>query len=327
MLAFIILLIILCIYETNFISGKDNYNLQPLKMGNALPLRGILAVEIVLGHVYGYTEGNKLLYLNDRIAIWVVGMFFFLSGYGLMISFHKKENYLKKFLLKRIGIIIIPFLIMKLINFGLGLSNDFIGSLLNDWFTIEIIVVYIVWYVSYKFMSEKHAFVILAVLVFVLNVLGCYYNIGTRWYGSTACFLAGIMWEHLERRLVSYFTSRYVKSLIGAGGLILIGGILFIKLGEDNIALGALLINITCILICCIIYILLMKFTIGNIVTNFLGTISWEIYVSHRTFLMLFDKVKFPNYFIYMISLYGSIILTSWILYKICSIGRNYGKN
>lgn len=317
MLVFLIMLLIICFYKTKFIHGKNNYNIYPLRMENVIPLRGIMAIEIVLGHTYGYT-GNNLLYFNDRIGVWVVGIFFFLSGYGLMISLHKKENYLDNFLVKRIGSIFIPFLIVFIVDLCLGFADNLFHALLNDWFVLEIIIVYLVWFGAYKYLSEKRAFMFLMVLVVLLNIFGCCYDIGTRWYGSTACFLIGILWEKYEKVIALYIKRNYIKLLFCVSVLFILGGLLFIILDEDNIVVNAILINATCIGLCIIVSLLLMKFDIGNHVTNILGTISWEIYVSHRTILRMYSSLEFHDYFVYMCLLFGGIILVSYFLSIIC---------
>ena len=101
----------ICLYRT-VLFEKNRFNEVPLCLNNTIPLRGILAVEIVLGHTYGVIHDNTLLYFNDRIGVWVVGLFFFLSGYGLGYNFHRKVNYLDKFICKRVGRILVPFFLM-----------------------------------------------------------------------------------------------------------------------------------------------------------------------------------------------------------------------
>jgi len=297
-------------------------------MSNVVPLRGILAIEIVLGHTYGHTNNDQLLYFNDRIGVWVVGLFFFLSGYGLMLCLHRNRDYLKEFVFRKIGRILIPFLIVFLINSRLGMGNNLFRSLLGDWFVTEIMIVYLIWYIVYKYLPEKYAFAVLALLTFALNVGGCYYDIGSRWYGSTACFLVGISYEKYEEFIIEYLEKEYVRKAFSVIILFLAGGILFL-VSEDNIVISAVMINITCVLLCVGIYVLLMKIKIGNFFTNMLGLISWEIYVIHRTFLYLYDK-DISSDFGYMCLLFSSVILTSWLLHQICRIGKwlgnRYGK-
>lgn len=318
MLIFLVMLLLLCFYKTEFITNRIDYHTKPLKMENVIPLRGILALEIVLGHTYGHVK-ESLLYFNNRIGVWVVRIFFFLSGYGLMLSLRRKENYLKGFVVKRIGRVFSPFLIVFIVNYLLGFSNNLFRFLLDDWFVTEIMIIYFLWYLLYKYLPEKYAFIILFVLTLLLNIYGCAYDIGSRWYGSTACFLLGILYEKNEGRMIECCETNYGKVMTIVVLLFLLGGILFV-MNEGNIVISAVMINSTCILLCGMICLLLMKFTIGNAITKFFGNISWEIYVSHRTFLFLFDKYEIRNRFVYMCLLFGSIVIASWLLFRVCVI-------
>lgn len=329
MLIFLIMLLMLCLYKTKFITDKNNFQMSPLKMENVLPLRGLLALEIVLGHTYGHAPDSRLLYFNNRIGVWVVGIFFFLSGYGLMLSLHEKKNYLRGFPIKRIGSIFLPFLLMFLVNHILGFGNSLLQALIDDWFVTEVMIVYLLWYLLYKYLPEKCALSILIVLTLILNIYGCYNNIGSRWYGSTACFSVGILFEKYEDVITSRCRGNYWKAVLVNILLFLTGGFLFI-ISEGNTAVSAVMINFTCILLCGIVCLLFMKFTIGNRVTNFLGKISWEIYVCHRTFLHLYDKygsVKTIGQFVYMCVLFGSIVIASWALFQVCRAMRRTGSN
>lgn len=85
-----------------------------LEFKNSVALKGIMAIFIILAHLR-----NFMTFLNDTAigsiltasGYLLVGMFFFLSGYGLAESFRNKENYCKNFVKKRI----IPFYVDCLI--------------------------------------------------------------------------------------------------------------------------------------------------------------------------------------------------------------------
>lgn len=290
MIGFLLCLLFCCLYKTTVIREKECFCEQPCSLTNIVPLRGILAVEIVLGHTYGHLNNNTLLYFNNRIGVWVVGIFFFLSGYGLNYSFHRKKEYLKGFIKKRIGRILFPVVVVYLINCFLGICDNFLVYLFQDWFVTEVILIYCIWYLLYKYLPEKYAVGILTILIFALNILGSYYDIGSRWYGSTACFVLGIVFEKNESIILSYCRENYSKALGISIILFILGGGLFI-LSENDWLASMTMINITCILLCIIVWLFLMKFVIGNVLTKFWGCISWQIYVSHRMLLILCNQV------------------------------------
>lgn len=80
---------------------------DPLSYEKTLALRGICAVEIVIGHI-GVVSKSPVLFLNRKAGILIVGLFFFLSGYGLMYSMQKKKNYMRRFIKCRIPKLLFP---------------------------------------------------------------------------------------------------------------------------------------------------------------------------------------------------------------------------
>lgn len=318
MIAFLLLLICLTVWKINYI-GKDYFFEKPLDMANVVPLRGICAVEIVLGHAAGSAPSGEFLYINNRIGVWVVGIFFFLSGYGLMKSLHQKKDYLNHFLRLRLWGIFAPFVIAYILKVALGFHPNFLTEFISDWFVCEIIIIYILWYILYRTISERNAFLIMSFLVLNLNIFGCIGQIGSRWYGSTACFLVGILFEKYEANIYFCIKERYSKFLIIISALFLSLSVAFI-LVSDRRFLAAMLINITCFLLCCIVYMIFMKMQIGNKYLNFCGKISWGIYLTHRIMLRICSSLTGVNAFVWMMILLGGTIGMATIVTAISNL-------
>lgn len=332
MFLFLIELIVICLWGTRYVGGNDFISM-PLEFGSVTALRGGLALEIVLGHVYGRIAGTNLLFINSRIGVWPVGVFFFLSGYGLLFSFHKKDNYLQDFILKRIGGTLFPFLTVFAFSFILNYfavfeSNNLTGiaEVLNYaiefcltlWFVSEIVVLYIIWYILYKHLSEKQALICLTILVILLNIFGCFFDVGTRWYGSTFCFILGIVFEKNESKILTFLKRNWSRGFLRFVFLFVSFSVLFILLSGWNIVLDAIIINMTCFICCIIIYMLMMKFRFGNPVTKWIGKISWVIYVLHPTVIAFFRQIEFENSFFMMNLFFASIFILSWLIYLFC---------
>lgn len=83
------------------IRHNKNSESDVLCQGNAMALRGICAIEIMMGHLEVET-GSVVLYPNRKAGILFVGIFLALSGYGLMYSVSNKVNYLRHFFLRRL---------------------------------------------------------------------------------------------------------------------------------------------------------------------------------------------------------------------------------
>lgn len=147
-----------------------------------------------------------------------------------------------------------------------------------------------------------------------LNIFGCIGQIGSRWYGSTACFLVGILFEKYEANIYSCIKERYSKFLIIISVLFLSLSVIFILM-SDRRFLAAILINITCFLLCYIVYIIFMKIQIGNKYLNFCGKISCGIYLTHRIMLRICSSLTGANAFVWMmIFLSGTIGLATIVI-------------
>ena len=328
MLLFLALLIVCLLHKMEFSSQRDYAN--PLKTENVLPLRGLCAIEIVLGHAYGSAPSGEILYLNNRIGVWVVGIFFLLSGYGLAKSLHTKENYLQHFLRKRVWKIFLPVIITYVIKVLQGTRNSFFFELILDWFVCEIIVIYLIWYVLYKNLEEKKAFIIMLLLTVFLNVFGAMNGIGSRWYGSTACFLLGILLERYETIVYDKYKENYKRIMIFTLAAFGTMSVMFILL-SDVLWLYVLLINMTCFFCCAVVYLLFMKIRLKSEILILCGKISWEIYLTHWIVIKFctayFEKIT-P--FMWMLFLFCGTVLLAMVVATIerliTEVGRRIAK-
>ena len=324
MIAFLILFIIMCLIGTRKNSGTSIS--EPLSPQNVCALRGIMAIEIVLGHTYGARNGTELLYLNDRIGIWPVGVFLFLSGYGLMYSLHHKKDYLKDFFKKRIiKRVFFPYVLVFFIRYALvyGQQNVvkvFAYDLLSNWFVTEIIIIYILWRISYTIFNEKHALGFLLIIILIFNAIGCWAGISTRWYASTACFVLGIILEKIEPQMYLTIYKKYIIVAISIFFLVLCS-VLFLCIGDNNSGIMCVCMNVTCISVCVIVYLVLSVLSIGNEMTLFWGENSWEIYLLHPTILYCMKNIEINNIFVWMVLYISGISIAAWCIHQFI-IGR-----
>ena len=68
----------------------------------------------MLGHI-GIATQSVFLYANRKAGILFVGIFFMLSGYGLIYSLNNKPNYINNFLKKRMCRIFFPAYIVYIV--------------------------------------------------------------------------------------------------------------------------------------------------------------------------------------------------------------------
>lgn len=88
----VVLWLLLLLYGISFRTSSE----EILAPGTVTSLRGICAIEIMLGHI-GIATENIFLFPNRKAGILFVGIFFLFSGYGLAYSVEHKRDYLHGF--------------------------------------------------------------------------------------------------------------------------------------------------------------------------------------------------------------------------------------
>lgn len=125
-------------------------------------LKGILALFIMFHHLGIHTDVPAVSYIFSNLGYSVTGMFFFMSGYGVGISYlNKGRAYISGFLPKRLGKLLPIFLILTVIYIGIAIvvyGRDITAQiqsflegeppLPNSWFIFAIIYFYLTFYVS-----------------------------------------------------------------------------------------------------------------------------------------------------------------------------------
>lgn len=154
MIAFTIIIAIL------FLVGLKSQDYRPFDKDKVVVLKPFLALGIVLSHLSSYS-----IYLHDfqRWGSLIVGIFFFISGYGLSYSLHYKVGYIRNFFLHRIAkALLLPYMGALLFYFVLnGNWSDYSffdhisrvsgPSLIpNDWFVFALVYCYMFFWIGAK---------------------------------------------------------------------------------------------------------------------------------------------------------------------------------
>lgn len=181
------------------ISKKNEWNEEAFSLSQMKAIQGFAAVCIMLHHIAQKTCApwiNKMYIRHGLdvfvpIGYWLVGIFLFCSGYGLYVSYKKKENYFKGYFKRRVLPLILAFYstgwLFLLVRFlmkqrmqrqdviwfatGLKLSNP------NAWFVIAMPYLYLVFYLSFRFCkNQKISIIILCAMTLAYMILGTCIN-------------------------------------------------------------------------------------------------------------------------------------------------------
>lgn len=272
-------------------------NKELLTISQTGMLKGIIALGIVFYHIaVQYNENLIVVKPFKYFGFLFVGLFFFISGYGLMVSMLTKKDYFRSSK-KRFLKVIIPFInafILYIIYYFLRgeiQQQNIFFVVKYCWFIYEILALYSMFFITYEKYSFKKATILNGIIIVICLMLMYFFKISATWYKSTLAFLMGIIVAKNRENLVKWINSKhYLKILI----LIISMGI-FLALGKYlNLGILEILIyNIAVmlfIMICLMIINKSVKFE--NKFLQYLGSISFEIYLYHGLFIDFFKKMS-----------------------------------
>lgn len=179
-------------------------------------LRGIAILMIIMGHTYnGYPTDDALFYFPSwmhylHMEKWGgmgVGIFFFLSGFGLFTSLCQRKVIDKPYVYKKVKRLFEPlfiYWIVELITLAIFHPSELTSQILQEmvtfsihpgienWFFKVIVVVYIITLILFKIqLKNSTRAVIVSVLSLVYLVVMKELTFGQWWFNTILCFPAG----------------------------------------------------------------------------------------------------------------------------------------
>ena len=303
---------------------------------NSMALRGICSIEIMLGHI-GLATGSVILYPNRKAGVLVVGIFFALSGYGLMYSVSNKPHYLSNFFRKRILInLLLPayivFIAGEITRSILGEEGTELSNVAEiipffretNWYVWEIVGLYICFFICAmidKSLIKSHYYLGIGTLIFVCIAFGM--GIDNPWYGSTFCFWVGILYYIKKEVFIKWFVSNhFLLKMFACGALLLMAIVCFFLYG--GIVGNLIARNVASVVFVILVLMCLHRYSIGNAVSGWLGKYSYEIYLIHP----LLIKIMRPwirNDVIYAWAVIASTVLISFVYGEVLRKIMKYG--
>ena len=313
---------------------KGVYYEDAWSMAQSKALQVAAALMIILHHTVQSITGYGSIW-KGPITMWnsfgylFTSIFFFFSGFGLYKSYKTKEHYLDGFLKNRHPKILIPFMvanILYLIFASQGRVNEiryvitsiFGFTLLNRnaWFVVELIFLYLAFYICMKKSStERAALIKLTVFTLILvtfslllghdrSAINGHWFMGEWWYNSTLTFILGFFVAKNEAKTKSIMMKGY-KILLPASVLALWGWFLLEESvlrrfgyyrewvnhpGYPEKFYTLIMQVILCFIFMFFILLVNLKIEFKNHVLDFLGGISFEIFLIHDIFRWQFLK-------------------------------------
>ena len=264
-------------------------------------LKGIGCLLVLTHHIAQRSTGGYLFSIMGYIGFYIVGLFYFISGYGIMRSFQMQGNmYLKNFLVRRVGRVVGPYTIACVLYYLLRtcmgnpievasvLAAFFLGRIIPfSWYIISICVCYLLFWGLASGTGENGKMMSFGMLILILLYTAVCIKIGFggSWYSSVLMFVFGVAYQAIPniRNTVYRMSNMYWIAVLGVGAILL--GILS-RLVESEWYVF-LICNVAVGCFCILILAIFLRFSVGNVVLLFLGKHSFEIYLYQGVFVEL----------------------------------------
>ena len=293
-------------------------------------VRGICAIIVVVHHLYQYTglfAGTYIGVLLGMSGALAVSIFFFYSGYGLMLSSAKKnyvQNFFRSRLLPLYGFYVILVILYSFwtlwidhsISLKQLLQSFFFGNTIvtNGWYLQATFVLYLIYLFSFStFRTTKTRILAIAIAIIAYYICCCHMRLGVWWYQTSPCVVLGMVYCNRKPQ-IDVLLSKYTWAIVVVSSMMF--SILYIII---SIFLKEPMLNAVYFMffVCAVIsfsYILCDTSIINNTFFVLCGKYSLEIYVSHGFFLRLIKLNIFSNTTIYILTVIIGTIAMSVIL-------------
>lgn len=342
MLILFIVLALICLYKIRFANFHNDY----LGREQTDSIKGIFAIIIVFSHMRNYIVledtflNNSYVFLLNIIGQLMVVLFFFYSGYGIMQSYCRKDNYSKGFFKNRVlktlvhfDIAVLLYLVLSLI---LGVKYNWreyafcwiglesIGN--SNWFIFVIVALYVITFLAFpiveKFFSKtKTLSLAIFVTFFSLILYVALYALGKQswWYNTLLCFPLGMWYSILKNRIDDLLQKNKVYNYMFLFGFALLFCCVYILQRKFDVL--SIVYSILSCLFCLLVTIITTKIKFDNFILRWLGKYSFSIYILQRIPMIVVSNF-IPNINAYIFAIV--VILLSLILSFVFGFIYNY---
>lgn len=277
-------------------------------------LRGVAMIGIVIHHIH-----NRFGYASpvlSSIGFLATGLFFFISGYGNMLSINKRNEVKFDWLYKKVLKIYIPFFVAYWVYYlcltlmygdlrpsGRNTIIDIVSvSLPNEvsWFPKIILLCFAVHWISKKLFHNvlfQNGFILSAVLIYITIMWKLGY--GDYWYNSVFCYSVGCIYAKpiVFDKLLGRLKDKKVFSFLCCG--FLFGTVILIS---RNILALRFLCPVFFSLGC---YYFSYIFKAKTKILSWVGNNSFEFYLFHIVSLQVFANLIDINKYIYAVLVFA----------------------
>lgn len=304
-IVFVLILLLICI---SLYGGKKKNHDDYLDRDTTTCLKGAAAIMVLIHHVEQTGIVSRYFVPLGYIGFITVSIFFFLSGYGLTYGYYNKKEYLKGFLNKHLLSIYIPYwlvmAVVTLIHFLTERNFEWKTLVITmlgfseHWFVTAIIVFYVFFYLSFRFMDRDEAKLICLSILVVGYIIVCQcLPIISSYNASAASFVLGVIWYRYKDACTGKIREPHFLPVVTILFLVLFVGRLGAgQLGIGNEIVHTVLRNIISVVFVILIMTLLQYYRIRKNWLLVPGKVSFEIYLINGSLLPVLRQHSFLIY-------------------------------
>lgn len=297
-------------------------------------MKGLACIMVVVGHATKQLDGKLVFSITNNLGFIALGIFFFISGYGLMHSFINKENYLRGFLKRRLLLILIPFWSSNIFFccYSLIIGEKYslkeiierlIGIKLfvvHDWYIQTIIIFYVLFFIMAKVLKNNNRVLIGILAVTIIMI--CLSQLNVTYIPNNTCscstFFVGALLAYNKKIVerIVLMSSRWIM-LIAFVAVMFYSYTFILRYHTfDSLLLFKIGEFICPLLVVFVVLFIVNKYSFGNRLFDLICICSYEVFLMHQFAIDIGEKVgisaSLDLIIIMMISLIMGYILYLW---------------
>ncbi len=312
MILFYFLLFLLVLVRLRYC--RQGFYTDYLSFDTTNAVKGVFIALVFIKHVTPYILNSgyvfddsffsrAFLFIDAQVGQWIVAMFLFYSGYGIMESIRKKGMaYVQSIPRKRILTTLINFDIAVVLFaiVSLFVPNDYsikqyllsftgweaVGN--SNWYIFIIMLCYLLAYLCFRVLIGKReyyfrrtiiCFFLLGISVLVLSFVKPFW-----WYDTMLCFGVGMLYS-VWRERIEVILKRYYWLILP-----MVLALLYL-LGKSPYYLRGLVHNTYCVMFCLLVVMLTMKLKVNNAVLIWSGKNLFPLYIYQRIPMIILSSI------------------------------------
>ena len=317
---FFTLYLFYCFKNTTFIPHEFTLNKVNI-------LKAVLPFIIIIHHL-SFEVPQTVISDFRFTGSYVVGLFFFMSGYGLEYQYNQHKVQIRK-LPYRLKKIFIPFILPTVFYLVLVCSfynkpfyylatGCFIDAQLllpYTWFITILVGMYIFYYLTRNLFRNNNYFLLFLFAIFTLFIIVIHNSHNSHLYTSNYAFIVGIAMKQNEKKWLEIASYKKIYAI----SFIVLGLISVSYIEQKPLFKGFGVIGVPFYVVAFITLFTRITALKKNKLIKFFSSISYEMYLFQGVTILIITKIGIENIYLLITSVLCLNILLSFIAYKITS--------